>query len=60
MSPQLTGVLAVGSITSGAITGLAIPITSQTRLLMVYSAFAAGLTLVTTVNGYASAGVTIN
>jgi hypothetical protein len=40
-------------------TGMAIPVTPQTRLLMVYSATAAGATLVTSVSGYASAGVYI-
>jgi hypothetical protein len=39
---------------------LAIPVTAQTRLLLVFSATAAGLSLINTVTGYASAGVTIS
>ena len=38
---------------------LNIPVTSQNRLLMVYSASATGLSLVNTITGYASAGITI-
>jgi hypothetical protein len=38
---------------------LAIPVTAQTRLLLVFSATATGLSLVNTIVGYASAGVTI-
>jgi BclB C-terminal domain-containing protein len=59
LAPAQTGVLAIGSVSSGITTGLAIPVTAQTRLLLVYSATAAGLTLVNTINGYGSAGVNI-
>jgi BclB C-terminal domain-containing protein len=59
-SPPLTGILAVGTISNGLLTGLSIPVTAQTRLLMVYTASAAGLSLNNTVVGYASGGVTIN
>jgi hypothetical protein len=38
---------------------LAIPVTAQTRLLMVFSATATGASLLNTVVGYASAGITI-
>ena len=60
MAPTLTGVLAIGTTSTGITTGLSIPVTAGTRYLMVYSATAAGLTLVNTVVGYASAGVNIN
>jgi len=60
LSPFLTGVLASGSISNGIITGLAIPVTAQTRLLMVFSSTATGVNLINTVSGYASAGITIN
>jgi len=59
LAPPLTGVLAIGTISSGIVTGLSIPVTAETRLLMVYSITAAGVTLINTVTGYASAGVTI-
>jgi superfamily II helicase len=51
--------LALGTISNGITTGLNIPVAPQTRLLMVFSATAAGTTLITTVAGYASAGVNI-
>ncbi|CAM4382813.1 exosporium glycoprotein BclB-related protein [Paenibacillus xylanexedens] len=59
LAPPLTGIIALGSISNGITTGLAIPVTAQTRLLLVFSATAAGLTLVNTVVGYASGGVNI-
>ncbi|WP_308737459.1 hypothetical protein [Paenibacillus sp. PCH8] len=49
----------MGTISNGITTGLAIPVTAQTRLLLVFSATAAGLVLVNTVVGYASGGVNI-
>jgi len=59
LSPSLTGIVSLGDISSGVTTGLAIPVTSTTRLLMVYSATAEGLSLINTVSGYASAGIKI-
>jgi BclB C-terminal domain-containing protein len=59
LAPALTGILAVGTVSNGILTGLSLPVTTQTRLLMVFSSTAAGLSLVNTVEGYASAGITI-
>jgi BclB C-terminal domain-containing protein len=59
LSPALTGIVAIGTISNGITTGLSIPVTAQTRLLMVYSSQAAGLSLVNTVSGYMSGGVSI-
>ncbi|MBE0338125.1 exosporium glycoprotein BclB-related protein [Paenibacillus sp. 23TSA30-6] len=59
LAPPLTGIVALGTISSGITTGLAIPVTAQTRLLLVFSATATGVSLVNTVVGYASAGITI-
>ncbi|WP_289306511.1 exosporium glycoprotein BclB-related protein [Paenibacillus terrae] len=59
LAPPLTGIIALGTISNGITTGLAIPVTAQTRLLLVFSATATGLSLVNTVVGYASAGITI-
>lgn len=59
LSPPLTDVLAVGTVASGITTGLAIPVTAQTRLLTVDSASASGISLVNTIDGCWSAGVTI-
>lgn len=60
LAPPLTGVLSVGSISSGIVTGLNIVATAQTRFLLVFTATASGLSLVNTVAGYASAGIAIN
>ena len=59
LAPALTGVLSAGTISNGITTGLSIPITQQTRLLLVFSMTATGLDLVQTATGYASAGVSI-
>ncbi|PEK99622.1 exosporium glycoprotein BclB-related protein [Bacillus sp. AFS017336] len=58
--PALAGPLTLGQITSDISTPLAIPVAAQTRLMMVYTATANGLSLVNVVTGYASAGVAIN
>ncbi|SEL52194.1 exosporium glycoprotein BclB-related protein [Paenibacillus sp. OK003] len=59
LAPPLTGIIGLGTISSGITTGLAIPVTAQTQLLLVFSATAAGLTLINTVTGYASGGLNI-
>lgn len=56
----LTGVLPIGTMASGTVNGLAIPLTAGTRCLIVYTAeVAAGLDMATMINGYASGGLTI-
>ncbi len=60
LTPSLTGVISIGTLLNGALTGLNIPVTAQTRLMLVFSAAASGLSLVNTVIGYASAGLSIN
>ncbi|SPN78795.1 BclB domain-containing protein [Brazilian cedratvirus IHUMI] len=59
LAPALTGVLAIGTTSNGILTGLSIPVTAQTRILLVFSITATGLNLVNTVTGYASGGVSI-
>jgi BclB C-terminal domain-containing protein len=59
LAPALTGIDAIGTVSNGVTTGLAIPVTAQTRVLFVGSATAAGLSLIDTVSGYWSAGVSI-
>jgi BclB C-terminal domain-containing protein len=59
LAPALTGVIAIGTISNGILTGLSIPVTAQTRVLVVFSISAAGISLINTVDGYASAGVSI-
>jgi collagen type I alpha len=60
LAPAFTGVLAVGTIANGTTTGLSIPVTNQTRMMVVFSATAAGVTLINTVSGYADAGIGIS
>lgn len=55
----LSGVLSIGSIASGQVTGLNIPVTAGTRLMMVFSLSAVGIGPTHTLNGYASAGLAI-
>ncbi|MCG7384517.1 exosporium glycoprotein BclB-related protein [Paenibacillus sp. ACRRY] len=60
LTPPLTGVLALGTISSGLTTGLSIPVAAGDRLLMVFSAsVTAGIDVATTLAGYASGGLTI-
>ena len=60
LAPPLTGILELGTISSGIASGLSIPVEAGDRLLMVFSATAEGLTLVNAVAGYASAGIAIS
>lgn len=59
LAPALTGLIALGTTSSAITSGLNINLPAGSRLLMVYSATAAGLSLVNTVTGYASAGISI-
>ncbi len=60
LNPTLTGVVGIGSISDGLTTGLNIPVSARTRLLMVFAAdVTAGIDVATTVTGFASAGVNI-
>ncbi|MNI18766.1 hypothetical protein D3C73_721820 [compost metagenome] len=52
--------ISIGQIFNGITTGLSAPVTAQARLLMVYFITVSGITVVTTVAGYASGGITIN
>ena len=60
LAPALTGIISIGDISSGETTGLSIPVTAGTRLLWVMSATADGLSLVNTVAGYTSGGMTVS
>ena len=58
LAPSLTSLVSTGSF-SGITTGLNIPVTSQTRLLMVYYLTFSGRILAFSLGGRASAGVSI-
>ncbi|SHE75989.1 exosporium glycoprotein BclB-related protein [Pedobacter caeni] len=59
LAPSLSGIISIGAISNGITTGLNIPVTPQTRFLLVFSTSAAGISLITTTAGYASAGLSI-
>ena len=60
LTPALSGAISIGTLLNGSLTGLNIPVTAQTRLMLVFSATTSGLALIQTVAGYASAGLSIN
>jgi BclB C-terminal domain-containing protein len=60
LAPAFTGVLPVGTIANGTTTGLAIAVTNQTRLMVVFSATATGVALINTISGYTGAGISIS
>jgi len=56
--PALTGVLAIGTISTCEVSGLSIPVPAGTRLMTVLEATAAGLTLSNTISGSGSVSIT--
>ena len=54
LAPALTGALAIGTISTGQVTGLSIPIIAGTRGMIVVSATAAGVALINIISGHAS------
>ena len=60
LAPPLTGILALGTVSSGIATGLSIPVTAGTNLIVVYSATASGVSLINTITADVGAGVVIN
>jgi BclB C-terminal domain-containing protein len=59
LAPALTGILPIGTTSTGSLSGLSIPVTTGARLLRVFAATAAGISRINVAEGYASAGVTI-
>jgi BclB C-terminal domain-containing protein len=60
LAPSLTGIIAIGSVSSGILTGLSIPVTAGTNLIVVYSVTSTGVSLINTVVGHVGAGVSIS
>jgi BclB C-terminal domain-containing protein len=56
-APSLTGVVSIGTVSSGMTIGLAIPVTAGTRGVIVVSVTAVGVSLIQTVPMYASASI---
>ena len=57
--PAISGTVSIGTTRNAIINGLSIPVTAQSRYILFFSCTATGLSLVNTVEGYASAGVSI-
>ncbi|KAA0992735.1 exosporium glycoprotein BclB-related protein [Dyadobacter aurulentus] len=60
LSPSFSGIISIGSIAEGNLSGLNIPVTAGQRIMLVFSADANGISLVNTLAGFASAGININ
>lgn len=60
LAPSLTGIVSLGTTMSGILTGLNIPVTAETRLMLVCGSTAAGITLINTVQGEFSGGISID
>jgi BclB C-terminal domain-containing protein len=59
LAPDLTGIVTIGETASAVSSGLSIPVTAGTLALVVFTVNAAGISLLNTVIGYASAGLVI-
>ena len=59
LSPSLGPNVSVGDISSGIVDGLMIPVTAETRLILVFFMTAEGEILENLVLGYASGGIGI-
>lgn len=59
LTPTLTGTLLTGTIAKGLLTNLNIPFNAQTRLMLVLTATASGVSLTNNIVGYASGGVSV-
>ncbi|ERJ58176.1 exosporium glycoprotein BclB-related protein [Sphingobacterium paucimobilis] len=61
MAPGLTGLMAIGDTCNGTTTGLSIPVTAGTRLMLVFGAdVVAGIDIASNLSGYVGAGLAIN
>lgn len=59
LGPPLTGTVSIGTVCKGASSNLSIDVNIEDRLLLVIFATASGLSLINSIIGYASAGLTI-
>lgn len=60
LTPALTGIVNEGFTSRGIITGLAIPVTAETRLMVVFTSKSTGERFQNTIVGYASNGIGIS
>ena len=59
LSPVLTGQVPIGTVVSGTINNMNIPVTPKTRILFVFSAKSSGERFQNSIIGYASGGLSI-
>ncbi len=60
LSPALSGnAISIGTRAKARVTGLSIPITPETRIFLMFTCTATGISLVNNIPGYFSGGVTI-
>lgn len=59
LSPTLNGLVSIGTVSDGLLSSLSIPVLAGTRLLLVYSITATGVSLINEVIGTGSAGLVI-
>ena len=59
LGPSLTGIVAIGTVSKGISSNLSIDVNLEDRLLLVFFATASGISLINTITGYVSAGLTI-
>ena len=60
LAPVLTGALSIGDTANGLVTGLSIPITAESRLMLVFSAAVTdGIDIATIISAFLSGGVNI-
>lgn len=57
--PAISGTIAIGTTRNAIVNGLSIPVNAQSRYILFFSCTASGLSLINTIAGYASAGVSI-
>lgn len=60
LGPTLNGTVALGYTAYGINSSLAIPVDASSRVIMVFSATATGVSLLNTIGGYVSAGVSVD
>lgn len=60
LAPPLTGLVTIGTVASGLLTSLSIPVTAGTNLIVVYAITADGLTLLQVTTADVSASVSIS
>ncbi|TRY39413.1 hypothetical protein FOI67_12510 [Geobacillus sp. LEMMJ02] len=60
LNPTITFPISLLQNASGIVTGLNVPVNAGDRLLMVFSVTTSGLSIASSITGYASAGVSIS